>query len=175
MKTMRDFLLSFERKDELFGEYPPVSIPFYKVASLPPQMAIMNPTGDNLWDAFTSSGNIKAILIGKDNNNLRLDMQVSRKIPLSNIYEVDMTVFFNDKEPIKFSATYDNGNTTTSMLTKNGQEYGIECHAEKESRSIIFQVSFHSIDKIKSMLVNGKTYKDDNKIDSTAWRVVQFN
>jgi len=40
------------------------------------------------------------------------------------------------------------------------------------SRNI--KVSLHFIDKLKSMLINGKTYKDNNIVDSTVRRLIQF-
>lgn len=127
IKVMKDFLLAFDRKTELFGFYPDGNIYQYNnKKNIDDYEVIIDPKYDNLIDYENGSLDITDVYAYEGKNNLKFAIKCRKEAKSNYEYNIYGIIFKDNKEIKRFSKTIINGKLIGNEGTgeiKNGIVY----------------------------------------------------
>jgi LmbE family N-acetylglucosaminyl deacetylase len=156
MKTMEDFLLAFQRENELYGEYPQISIPLSTTPSKS-QAILTSPKESGFLDQPVTRGKIKAILLSTDQEKLQFKMKAYRELSPDNRYELEVIFFSVGREPIRITASCYKGRGAVSSMA--GSKYAEKCFVKVASGRMTLTIPKNMIQQGDTALVNGRVYE----------------
>lgn len=171
MKTMGSFLLAFQRENELYGQYPQISVSLNRTSPKPHKI-ITSPKEVNFNEWPYSPGKIQAILLGKDKDKLRFEIKANKELSPESRYELEVILFKKGKEPYKIVASCEKGKSVIHPMAES--KYAEKCRIEAESNLITLSIPKNMVQQGDTALVNGRVYENRKIKNRTAWRAIRF-
>ncbi|ERM90863.1 LmbE family protein [Caldanaerobacter subterraneus subsp. yonseiensis KB-1] len=161
IKVMKDFLLAFDRKTELYGFYKDGILKKYnKNRKLENYKAIIDPEYDNFRDYENGSVDITSVYAYTQNNNLHIAIKCRQAAKPTYEYNLYGILFKEHKEVARISAKVING----KLFSTNGKAY--------IKNGIVYLTIPVTID-FNAIYLSTSTTSNKHLIDKTAWKLLE--
>lgn len=160
-KVMKDFLLAFDRKTELYGFYPDGLIKKFKENyNMDDYKVIIDPARDNIRDYKSSNADITDVYAYMKNNNLQISIKCREKASPIYTYNFYGILFKNHKEIGRIITRVTNGKIVGSngnVNIKNG----------------LVEISIPINKDFDNIYISASSVFNRLLIDKTAWRMLK--
>lgn len=174
-KTLKILITAFQRKNELFGEYPDAILSKFKdddthIKPDNSNIIILDPLQDSLDLTISKGADISAIYaeLSKE-NNFHVFLKTNDEIEKMTKYSVNL-IFFNKKDISRVSLETENGRLTVKGLKYINKDK-IKLQINNNCIHIIVPKKY--IGDFNNVFINGTSSIKNHQLDKTAWRMVR--
>lgn len=169
--VMGGFLLSFDRRNELFGEWPAIPLDLDSRGGAPATVAVRDWEEGIRWWHRNASSDIESITVGCDGHDLRISLNTKGKLSPECLYDLDVTVFGRQGPPVRLSVRKAEDGSRLVWIQGTGLPAGGE--AAVASHALILRLPLEAWPGIDRLMLSGRTATNDRETDRTPWVVIQ--
>lgn len=176
-RTLGLLMSAFERKNELFGEYPDLKlISRNKTDSdIKPDnsnLIIIDPLKDALTLEISRNADISQINAELSNeNSLNLFLKVDSNVDEDTTYSFNL-IFFDKGKIKRLNIQQLNGKIKANYISKDSIMDIKDVMTIVEGKVIHLVIPYEVTGTYKSVFINGTTFIGNRNLDKTAWRMV---
>ncbi|KEJ01797.1 PIG-L family deacetylase [Clostridium botulinum] len=179
IKILKRLLTAFERRNELFGRYDNLKIPFSnsnneEFITNNSNKIIIDPLKDKLNLKISKGSDIYAVYIERNaDNSLNIAGEMNDKIEESTIYGFNM-IFFNDKCVSRLNLEVKNDKIQAKKIAKQSiiNIEGIKFNIK--GKKILLNIPESTIGYFSNVFINISTYIGNRIMDKTAWTMLDI-
>ncbi|GAA0081062.1 PIG-L family deacetylase [Clostridium sporogenes] len=179
IKILKPLLTTFERKNELFGRYDNLKIPFSnnnseEFITRNSNKIIIDPLKDKLNLKISKGADIYAVYIERnEDNSLNIAGEMNDEIEENTKYGFNI-IFFNDKCVSRLNLEVKNGKMHAKEIGKQSimNIEGVKLNIRGEK--IILNIPENTIGYFSNVFINISTHIGHRMMDKTAWRMLDM-
>lgn len=175
--VMKKFLLSFARRNELFGSLDPATVPRVEEGHIQPDgvpaewqglmPVVLDPVNDNLLRDFQGGGDIRALYACHDAT--RLYLRIDTYQPISNRVEFRLSLrYFGDERRKEAGGLY------SVVVRPSGTVVPSSLQAERQENRLEIAIPLRNIGYSKHLALDINSFFAGIQVDHTGFRFLEL-